>query len=124
MVNDLGSTLAALADPTRFQVVGLLLTSELSAGELASKCSVSGPALSRHLRVLRKTGLVEVVQSHHRTDQDARLRVYRLRPEQFLSVKEWIEHMEKLWAGQLRAFKAYAEGKRNNNPKRKRTPKK
>jgi DNA-binding transcriptional ArsR family regulator len=119
MVNQLETAFAALADPTRFRVVDLLRSHELSASELAAKCSASGPAMSRHLRVLRKSGLVEVVQAHRRAEEDARLRVYRLRPEQFLSLKDWIDHMQAFWSGQLTAFKSYAENKQSHIEKRK-----
>jgi DNA-binding transcriptional ArsR family regulator len=110
MVNQLEATFAALADPTRFRVVQALRGGDKCAGELAASCSMSAPAMSRHLRVLRKTGLIEVVQTE-RAHEDARLRVYRLRPEPFLSVKEWVEHMQAFWTGQLNAFKAYAENR-------------
>jgi DNA-binding transcriptional ArsR family regulator len=55
--------------------------------------------MSRHLRVLRKSGLVE--SSEH---EDARVRVYRLRPERFGELREWLEEVEQFWTGQLRAF--------------------
>jgi DNA-binding transcriptional ArsR family regulator len=110
VVNQLSATFAALSDPTRFQVIEMLRRKELCAGELASQCSASAPAMSRHLRILRKTGLIEVVPAQ-RVEDDARLRVYRLRPEPFLSVKDWADHMQAFWTGQLTAFKSYAERK-------------
>jgi len=116
VVNHIESTFAALSDPTRCRVVGLLRSNRLSAGELASKCEMSGPAMSRHLRVLRRSGLVEVEPSH--ADSDARIRVYRLRPEPFFSLKEWIDHMQAFWTGQLAAFKQYAEHKHPPQKKR------
>jgi DNA-binding transcriptional ArsR family regulator len=109
VVNRIESTFAALSDPTRFQVIALLRSDRLSAGELARKCGMSGPAMSRHLRILRRSGLVEVVPSH--ADSDARVRVYRLRPESFFSLKEWSDHMQSFWTRQLAAFKQYAEHK-------------
>src|SRR5215472_4066541 len=113
IVNQLATTFSALADPTRFRVVEALRRRELCAGELAANCSMSGPAMSRHLRVLRKSGLVEVAQTP-RAENDARLRVYRLRPEPFLSVKDWVEHMKAFWDSQLTAFKSYAERKQQS----------
>jgi DNA-binding transcriptional ArsR family regulator len=110
MVNHLPGTFGALADPIRFQVVEMLKGRELSAGEMAAGCLVSGPALSRHLRVLRRTGLVEVVHSE-RTERDARLRVYRLRHERFDDLKDWVDQMQAFWTGQLAAFKSYAEAR-------------
>jgi DNA-binding transcriptional ArsR family regulator len=70
-------TLVALADPTRRRVVDLLRKKPRRAGDIAAALSVSPPLLSRHLRVLRKSGLIENSEVEH----DARVRVYRLRPE-------------------------------------------
>ena len=99
----------ALGDPTRRQVVDLLCRNSLAAGELARECGMSGPAMSRHLRVLRRSGLVEVIQGQ--PESDARIRTYRLRPEPFRSLKEWVDHMQEFWNTELAAFKAYAEQK-------------
>ncbi len=107
MVTDIDATLAALADPTRRHVVELLRERPRRAGELAADCTISGPAMSRHLRVLRSSGLVEVEED--RIDQDARLRVYRLRPEPFVVLQAWLDQMQAFWADQLDAFKAHVE---------------
>ena len=98
----LDSTLAALADPTRRRVVELLREQPLRAGELAARAQTSPPAMSRHLRVLRSTGIVEAELS----DDDARARVYRLRPERLKALQVWLDSF---WGGQLEAFKARAE---------------
>ncbi len=92
--------LAALADPARRQVVDLLRLGPKRAGELAGAVAMSGPAMSRHLRVLRATGLVEVAG----TDGDARVRVYRLRAEPFVALRAWLDQVEAFWADQLGAF--------------------
>jgi DNA-binding transcriptional ArsR family regulator len=102
---DLDATLAALADPTRRRVVELLRERPRRAGELAAAFRVSAPAMSRHLRVLRRRGLVE----EERVDEDARVRVYRLRRERFRQLQEWLGQVEEFWTDQLGAFKAYAE---------------
>jgi DNA-binding transcriptional ArsR family regulator len=62
--------------------------------------------MSRHLRVLRAGGLVEVVTPDER---DARLRVYRLRPEPFACLKDWVDHAAAFWTGQLESFKSHVE---------------
>ena len=99
------STLAALADPTRRHVVELLRRRPQRSGELAMRTSTSAPAMSRHLRVLRTTGLVEA-----ETDElDARLRVYRLRREPFAALQVWLDQVDAFWGGQLGAFKAHTE---------------
>jgi DNA-binding transcriptional ArsR family regulator len=98
----LDSTLSALADPTRRQVVDLLRERPRRAGELAARARTSAPAMSRHLRVLRSTGIVEAGVS----EDDARARVYRLRPERLRALQQWLDSF---WGGQLDAFKAHAE---------------
>lgn len=98
-------TLAALADPNRRRVIDLLGQGPLRAGELAARASLSPPAMSRHLRTLRQSGLVE--EAHD--GPDARVRVYRLRPEPMADLKAWLEETERLWSEQLGAFKAHLE---------------
>ena len=73
--------------------------------------------MSRHLRVLRTRGLVE----EERVDRDARVRVYRLRPERFAELQTWLEQVEAFWSDQLGAFKAHAEktrGRRREDTRR------
>lgn len=65
------------------------------------------PSLSRHLRVLRRSELVVDDEPEH----DARVRLYRLRPEGFAPLRSWLDAMESFWTGQLQAFKAHAERK-------------
>jgi DNA-binding transcriptional ArsR family regulator len=98
-------TLAALADPTRRGVVDLLRAGPLRAGELAEALSMSPPAMSRHLRVLRTSGLV----AEEHAEDDMRARVYRLRQAPFKDLRRWVEEVELFWGGQLDAFKAHAE---------------
>ena len=99
-------TLAALADPTRRRVVDLLRRRPRRAGELAEASGASPPAMSRHLRVLRLGGLVE----EERSPDDARCRVYRLRPEPFRDLQGWLGQVEAFWNDQLGAFKSHVEG--------------
>lgn len=101
-----GSAFAALADPTRRAVVELLRRRPHRAGELARALAISGPALSRHLRVLRASGLIV----DDEPDDDARVRLYRLQPEGFSSLQHWVESIGSLWQEQLAAFKAHVEG--------------
>jgi DNA-binding transcriptional ArsR family regulator len=98
-------TLTALADPTRRWVVEQLRRGPRRAGALAAAGGLSAPALSRHLRVLRRVGLVEGGGVEH----DARVRLYRLRPEPLSRLKAWLDEVEGLWSQQLEAFKAHAE---------------
>lgn len=101
----LDATLAALADPHRRQVVELLRQRPYRAGELAQAAGLSAPAMSRHLRTLRRSGLVEETSP----DFDARVRVYQLRPEPMVHLLRWLEETERLWTTQLAAFRAHVE---------------
>jgi DNA-binding transcriptional ArsR family regulator len=102
---DLDRTLAALADPHRRQVVDLLSRGPRAAGDLAREVDLSPPSMSRHLRTLRESGLVE--ESH--PTFDARVRIYALRPEPMVHLLRWLEDAERLWSEQLAAFKAHLE---------------
>jgi len=109
----LDATFAALSDPTRRAVIDLLRHGPRRAGELAAELDTSAPAMSRHLRVLRESGLVE----EERPDEDARVRVLRLRAEPFDDLRGWLEEVEQFWTGQLASFRAHAERTR---PRRRR----
>jgi len=100
---------AALADPVRRAVIRALLQKPRRAGELAEHVDMSPPALSRHLRVLRKAGLI-VERS---VEEDARVRVYAVERRAFAPVRSWLEQVEELWHEQLESFKAHAERARN-----------
>ena len=80
------------------------------AGELADAFQISPPALSRHLRVLRSTGLV----AEERIEDDARVRVYSLRRERFLELSRWLAEVEAFWTEQLGSFRAHAERTRGS----------
>ncbi len=107
MPADLDRTLSALADPTRRRVVDLLRKKPRRASDLADKLSMTRPAMSRHLRVLRKSGLV----TEEELEDDARVRVYRLERAPFLDLRDWLAEVEAFWSDQLVAFKAHAEKK-------------
>ncbi|MEQ8268331.1 MAG: metalloregulator ArsR/SmtB family transcription factor [Parvibaculum sp.] len=107
--------LAALADPTRRRMVDLLREGPLRAGELAAAFDISGPAVSRHLRVLRENALIEEEEA----GDDRRLRVYRLRAAPFADLQAWLEEVAAFWTAQLSAFKVHAEGKARKSKPRK-----
>lgn len=89
--------LAAVADPTRRQILALLVDGEVSAGDLAAAFPVSRPAVSRHLRVLREAGLVRV-------RSDGRQRIYALDPEPLRELDAWLEPYRAAWAQRLDAL--------------------
>jgi len=96
-------TLAALADPYRRRVVDLLRERPRRAGELAEAVQIAFPLMSRHLKTLRESGLVEEA----RDEFDSRVRIYRLRPGPVADLKVWLEETEALWSRQLLALKAH-----------------
>jgi DNA-binding transcriptional ArsR family regulator len=96
----------ALADETRRRVVELLSEGPQRAGKLAEHTGTSPAAMSRHLRILLEGGLVE----DERLAADARVRVFRLRPEPLQDLQAWLDQVQAHWTEQLRAFRAHAEG--------------
>jgi len=101
----LDRTLAALADPYRRRVIDLLRERPRRAGELAQSMRLSFPAMSRHLRTLRSSGLVE----EDRDEFDSRVRIYRLKPEAMATRRSWLAETDAMWARQLTAFKAHLQ---------------
>ena len=110
----LDAAFAALSDSSRREMIRMLLQKPRRAGELADSVDMSPQALSRHLRVLRKAGLV----TEEGIEDDARVRVYSVQPAAFQPVQQWLAQVEDLWRGQLQAFKAYAEGNQRGRKSR------
>jgi DNA-binding transcriptional ArsR family regulator len=105
MRSNVDRTFAALAEPTRRGIVELLRGRPRRASEIADAFSMTRPAMSRHLRVLRRAGLV----SEEGLENDARARVYRLAPGPFAELRGWLDEVEAFWGAQLDAFKEHAE---------------
>jgi DNA-binding transcriptional ArsR family regulator len=105
---------SALADPTRRAAVEVLRRGPCRAGELAEALGSTPAGLSRHLRVLRESGLVgeEVLE------EDGRVRLLHLEREPFDAVRGWVEDVETFWTGQLASFKAHAERTRGKRGRR------
>ena len=97
----------ALADPTRREVLQLLGTRPHRAGELAEATGMSPPAMSRHLKLLLGAGIVE----DERVPDDARVRVFKLRPESLVAVQAYLDQLQAEWRTQLRSFKRHVERK-------------
>lgn len=92
----------ALADPTRRAVLDMLRRGAQPAGQIASAFPVSRPAISKHLRLLRRAHLV-------REHREGRHRVYRLNPEPLRAVDSWIEQYRVFWAASLNNLKSFVE---------------
>ncbi|HSF15736.1 MAG TPA: metalloregulator ArsR/SmtB family transcription factor [Vicinamibacteria bacterium] len=98
--------LTALADPCRRRAVELLRERPRRAGELADALGLSAPAMSKHLRALKESGLVE--ETH--PEFDARVRVYSLKAGAMGGLKKWVDETERRWSRQLASFKSHVEG--------------
>lgn len=99
--------LLALADPARRRAVELLGEKPRRAGELAELLGLPAPAMSRHLRALKLSGLV--AETH--PEFDARVRIYELRAERLGELKDWLARAERSWSDQLAAFRKHVEKK-------------
>jgi DNA-binding transcriptional ArsR family regulator len=96
------TTYEAIADPTRRSVLLLLAERERTAGEIASAFTVSRPAVSRHLRVLREAGLVRV-------RPEAQQRVYSLDPRPLEVVDDWLASIRTFWEPRLDALERHLD---------------
>ena len=93
---------AALAEPHRRQILDLLRTGERSVGDLVERLRLSQPGVSKHLRILREVGLVEV-------RPEGKLRWYGLRAEPLAEVDAWLEPYRAFWSNRLDALERHLE---------------
>jgi DNA-binding transcriptional ArsR family regulator len=101
------NALRAIADPSRRTMLERLSRGPVTVGELAALLPIARPGVSRHLRVLREAGLVDV-------RQEAQRRVYRLRPQPLAEIDEWLAPYRALWDQRLDALHTeIARGKRD-----------
>lgn len=84
------TALAALAEPSRFRIVELLRSGPRPVNDIAARLALNQPQVSKHLRVLRRAGLVDV-------EPRAQQRLYALRPEPLRELHEWIERYRRIW---------------------------
>ena len=105
-MRDMDEVLQALTDPSRRAVLEILRSHPATAGELAAALPIARPGVSRHLRLLREVGLVDV-------RQEAQRRIYTLRPEALVEVDQWLEPYRALWRNRVDALHAeIARGKK------------
>jgi|SRR5579859_6179448 len=110
------ATFQALADPTRRAVLDLLRHGGQPAGQIAEAFPVSRPAISKHLRLLRRAHLV-------REHREGRHRVYQLNPEPLRAVDSWIEQYRAFWTASLTNLKAFVEAEYAREQRSARKPK-
>jgi DNA-binding transcriptional ArsR family regulator len=105
---DVDAVLSALADPHRRRAIELLGASPRRAGELAELLKLPAPAMSRHLKALKASGLI--AESH--PEFDARVRVYALNADRLGDLKDWLAKAERGWSDQLASFARHLETRR------------
>jgi DNA-binding transcriptional ArsR family regulator len=93
----MASTFEVLAEPRRREILDLLRDGERPVGDLVSRLALTQPTVSKHLRVLRGAGLVEV-------RQDAQRRLYRLRLEPLTEIDTWLAPYRRMWTDSLDAL--------------------
>jgi DNA-binding transcriptional ArsR family regulator len=110
----LDATFAALADPTRRAIIGRLAMGEASVMELAEPFSMSQPAISKHLKVLEKAGLVS-------RGRDAQRRPRRLEPVALAEAAGWLEGYRKIWESRFASLDALLEEMKSKRKDRRRS---
>ena len=110
------ATFQALADPTRRAVLDLLRRGAQPAGQIAEAFPVSRPAISKHLRLLRRAHLV-------REHREGRHRVYQLNPEPLRAVDSWLDQYRNFWSANLASLKQFVEAEHTKETKPHRTTK-
>ena len=103
------SVFAVLAEPHRRQILDLLGDAERPAGELGAELELSQPAVSKHLRILREAGLVEV-------RGEAQRRLYRVRPEPLRAIDIWLAPYRQMWASRLEDLERHLDAMADNDP--------
>jgi DNA-binding transcriptional ArsR family regulator len=103
------AVLAVIAEPTRRQLLDAVRVRERSVNELVDHVGMPQPGVSRHLKVLRDAGLVEV-------RRDAQRRLYRLRPEPLRALDAWLEPYRAEWSGRLDALERHLDRTTEPNP--------
>jgi DNA-binding transcriptional ArsR family regulator len=96
------SPFEVLAEPNRRRILELLEPGEQAVGELVTQLELSQPAVSKHLRILREAGLVEV-------RGDAQRRLYRVRPEPLRAVDEWLAPYRRMWSARLERLERHLD---------------
>ncbi len=98
----MNGTLNALAEPNRLRIVEMLRKGPSSVNEIAERLELSQPLVSKHLRVLREAGIVQV-------RAEAQQRVYELRPEPFEQLESWVSSFRRLWERRLDSLDEYVQ---------------
>lgn len=101
-INSVDAVFNTIAEPNRRAILGLLLASEQSVGELERQLGLPQPAVSKHLRVLRDAGIVEATV-------EAQRRVYRIKPEPLQQLDAWLGPFRRLWIRHVDALERHLD---------------
>ena len=110
-IHGMESVFEIIAEPNRRAILSLLVSSQQSVGEIERQLRMSQPTVSKHLRVLRDAGFVE-------STVDAQRRLYRLRPEPFQEVDEWLAQFRRFWSAHVDALERYLDRMEHLEPKK------
>ncbi|PJZ76203.1 ArsR/SmtB family transcription factor [Leptospira neocaledonica] len=113
--NRLDATFAALSDPTRRAILARLANGEVSVMDLAKPFSMSQPAISKHLKVLERAGLISGIK-------DAQKRLRKIEAKPLAEATEWLENYRKFWEGRFNQLDSLIEElklSKQTSPKRK-----
>ena len=103
------SVFEIIAEPNRRAIVGLLVSSQQSVGQIERRLRMPQPTVSKHLRVLREAGFVE-------STVDAQRRLYRLRPEPLQEVAAWLAPFRRLWSAHVDALERHLDRMDQSKP--------
>ena len=106
-----------IAEPNRRAILSLLVSSEQSVGEIERQLHMPQPMVSKHLRVLREAGFVEATV-------DAQRRLYRLKPEPFQQVDDWLAQFRRFWSAHVDALERHLDRIEQSAPTKRTTGKK
>ena len=101
-IQSMESAFEIIAEPNRRAILGLLVSSQQSVGEIERQLRMSQPTVSKHLRVLREAGFVE-------STVDAQRRLYRLKPEPFQEVDDWLGQFRRFWKTHIDALERHLD---------------
>ncbi len=108
------SVFEIIAEPNRRAILGLLVSSQQSVGEIERRLGMTQPTVSKHLRVLREAGFVE-------STVDAQRRLYRLKPQPFQEMDAWLEQFRRFWSDHLDALERHLDRMEESLPKKSQT---
>jgi DNA-binding transcriptional ArsR family regulator len=115
-IQSVESVFEIIAEPNRRAILGLLVLSQQSVGEIERQLRMPQPTVSKHLRVLREAGFVE-------SRVDAQRRLYRLKPERFQEFDAWLAQFRRFWSAHIDALERHLDRMHPPTPEKRKTSK-